>query len=247
MSVCAQWTKSEFVGWGWGTEAPRLSPKPSGPQRAEGQEHCGRNSPALLEKQKTRVQSFLRRKRPRRRCVQWGIQRSHTPQGACLGWEPETRGLGVSRDRLSRRTPSTHSSSAVSQKLRPEGVRRSAPAGTEADSALPFRRSYNCSAAGTRTSLSTRDHAGAGPHRRGRELDASRPQVPGIARPRPRGWRCLCRSHPGNAPHAAETWTLMASTHLPAPAAAKVLPALLRATPRSQIRAPGHGPAPPSR
>lgn len=86
--------------------------------------------------------------------------------------------------------------------------------------------------------LSTRDHASASlrGRGRGRERDAS------LTRSYEWPSRGLtARGSSATFPPAAETRTLTASTRLPAPAAAAVLPALLRVTPGSQARAPGHG------
>lgn len=125
---------------------------------------------------------------------------------------------------------------ALSQRLRPEGVRRSAPAGTTAGSTLPFRREQLWRGQ-ERTSY-------------GSPLGTTQVQVPASeggseVPPRPRspespGRGLAARGSLATFPPAAETRTLTASTRLPAPAAAAVLPALLRVTPGSQTLAPGH-------
>lgn len=167
----------------------------------------------------------------------WGrgkvCDRGHALRKVLVGREPETpAAVGVSCDQLSRRSPCPHG--ARSQGLRPEGVRRSAPAGTAARSTLPFRRG-NCGAGNERTSY-------------GSPLGTTQVQVPageggsGVP-PGPKsrespGRGLAARGSLATFPPSAETRTLTASTRLPAPAA--VLPALLRDTPGSQTRAPGH-------
>lgn len=159
-------------------------------------------------------------------------ERPRAPPGARPGVRTRDATVGVSCEQLSRRTPCAHR--ARSQSLRPEGVRRSAPVGTAAGSILPFRRG-NCGAANERTSYgspygTTQVQVPAGEGGSGVPPPT---QVRRVARPRPRGSLATF-------PPAAETRTLTASTRLPAPAAAAVLPALLRVTPGSQTLAPGH-------
>lgn len=196
--------------------------------RTQSREYRGRSSPKVLEQQTASVQSGKASSGSggRADAASCGGDRGRALRKVLVSSGNPTRRRGrVTWPALPEDSHCARSRRLCLKKmLKPEGVSHSAPAGTAAGSALPFRPSDDCGAAGTRSSLSTQDHAGAGPHGRGREPGASPTQVPWVARPRPRGWQELGHVPTRERPRAAETRTLTASNHLPAPAAAKCSP-----------------------